>query len=190
MGASPEGSATLNHLLHSKEQQCHGACFSHRARHYTPMCDSSTSLTGCPHTQNARGSIRLVCCAQDSLCAKGQSAAIQAFLLPGTQQQLSQTHTLGRGASSSSPFFWTRTRNRKASRDLKKKKILNHAITVHVQMAGWSLVCLEKPVNTGLAFTNTENKQWGRIIKQLGLSDTPASRLCNKTILLWIKCIP
>lgn len=41
-------------------------------------------------------------------------------------------------------------------------------------MAGWSQVCLEKPINTRLTVTNTENKQRGRVIKQLGLSQAPA----------------
>lgn len=94
MGASPEGSATLNHLLHSKLQQCHEGCFSHRTRHYCARGDSSTSQTGCPHTYNLRiRSIAGVCSAQYGVCAKGQSAVIPPFPLPGIQQQLSQTPT-------------------------------------------------------------------------------------------------
>lgn len=60
------------------------------------------------------------------------------------------------------------------AKTIKKEKILNHALTVHVQMAGWSQVCLEKPINTRLTITNTENKQWCRVIKQLRLSQAPA----------------
>lgn len=143
------------------------------------MCAISTSLTGCPHTQNSRGSVRVACSAQDTLCAKGQPAVIQPFLLPGTQQQRSQTHTHWEGEHDQALLSAEHVQGAgKQAETIKKEKILYHALTVHVQMAGWSLVCLEKQINTGLTVTNTENKQWGRFIQQLGLSQAPASRLC------------
>lgn len=104
MGASPEGSSTLNRLLHSKLQQCHEACFSHRTRHSCARGDSSTSQTGCRHTYNFRISIRVVCSAQYTFCTKGQSAVIPPFLLPGIQQQLSQTRTHWEGEQHRAPL--------------------------------------------------------------------------------------
>lgn len=127
----------------------------------------------------------MICSAQHSLCAKGQPAESQIFLLPDTQQQLSQTHTYWEGEHPQAFLSSKHVQETgKQAETIKREKIPNHALTVHVRMAGWSLVCLEKPINTELIVTNAENKKQGRIIQQLGLSQAPASRLCNITILL------
>lgn len=157
-------------LAPSKLQQCHRACFSHRTRHCCAMDDSSTSQPGCLHTYNFRiRSLRVVCSAQHTVCTKGQSAVIQPFLLPGIQQQLSQTHAHWEGqqhrALLSSEYVQEAGEQ---AETIKEEKIFNCALTVYVQIAGWSLVHLKRPICTVLTGTHRENKHWGRINKQLG----------------------
>jgi len=113
-------------------------------------------------------SIRLIYSVQYTVCTKAQSAVIQPFLLPGIQQQLSQTHAHWEGEHQQALLSSEHIQEAgEQAETIKKEKILNHALTVHVQIAGWSLVHLKRPVNTALTVTNRENKQWGRTNKQL-----------------------
>lgn len=73
------------------------------------------------------------------------------------QQQLSQTHTHWGGeehrALLSSEHVQEAGDQVEAT---EKEKIFNHTLTVHVQIAGWSLVHLKRAINTDLTVTNSE----------------------------------
>lgn len=138
--------------------------------HYYARGDSSTSQTGCPYTYHFRiRSIGVVCSVPYAICTQGQSAGIQPFLLPGIQQQLNQTHTSGEGEQHRALLSSKHVQEAgEQAETIKKGKIFNHALTVHIQVAGWSLVRFKRPIHTALTVTNSENKQLGRIKKQLG----------------------
>lgn len=67
---------------------------------------------------------------------------IQPFLLPGIQQQLSQTQTPGEGEQHHA--LLSSKHVQEAGEQAETLKILNHALTVHIQIAGWSLVRLKR----------------------------------------------
>ena len=79
----------------------------------------------------------MVCSAQYTVCTKGQSAVIQPCLLPGIQQQLSQTHPYWEGEQHRALLCSEHVQETgEQAETIKKKKIFNHALTVHVQIAG------------------------------------------------------